>query len=134
MTSASPPVFSVQEGKPLVVNVAEFHYSYKCKHCGHEWTEKTCSRTQGTTIVTKHNGPTSIRPILSNSCIPIITILLIAVIVVVVSLATLEIPSILNALRTTTPATTLYSNTRHRSHILRHSHRYKIRKPDIPRI
>ena len=35
---------TVYEGKPIVVDVEEFQYSYKCKHCGHEWTEKHIER------------------------------------------------------------------------------------------
>jgi len=35
------PVLLVQEGsRPIVVDVEEFQYSYKCQHCGHEWSEK----------------------------------------------------------------------------------------------
>jgi len=30
---------TVQEGIPIIVDVEEFHYVYKCKHCGHEWSE-----------------------------------------------------------------------------------------------
>ncbi len=30
----------VQEGEPLTIDVEEFQYSYRCKHCGHEWSEK----------------------------------------------------------------------------------------------
>ena len=29
----------VEENIPVTVNVEDFQYSYKCKHCGHEWTE-----------------------------------------------------------------------------------------------
>ena len=29
----------VEEGKPFVVGVEDFQYAYKCKHCGHEWSE-----------------------------------------------------------------------------------------------
>ena len=35
---------TVYEGKPIVVDVEQFQYSYKCKHCGHEWTEKHVER------------------------------------------------------------------------------------------
>ncbi len=31
---------AVQEGKPIIIDVEEFQYAYKCKHCGHEWSEK----------------------------------------------------------------------------------------------
>jgi hypothetical protein len=35
------PVITAQEPKkPLIVDVEEFQYKYKCGHCGHEWTEK----------------------------------------------------------------------------------------------
>jgi DNA-directed RNA polymerase subunit RPC12/RpoP len=30
----------VGEDEPAVVDVEEFQYAYKCKHCGHEWAEK----------------------------------------------------------------------------------------------
>ena len=29
-----------ESARPIVVDVEEFQYSYKCKHCGHEWFEK----------------------------------------------------------------------------------------------
>jgi len=38
--SAAPAVFVVQEGKPIIIDREEFQYAYKCKHCGHEWSEK----------------------------------------------------------------------------------------------
>jgi DNA-directed RNA polymerase subunit RPC12/RpoP len=28
------------EGPPVIVDVEEFQYAYRCKHCGHEWSEK----------------------------------------------------------------------------------------------
>jgi len=37
MTRMSPVM--VEENIPIVVDVEEFQYSYKCKHCGHEWSE-----------------------------------------------------------------------------------------------
>jgi hypothetical protein len=33
-TSISP--ISVQEGKPIIIDVEEFQYAYECAHCGHE--------------------------------------------------------------------------------------------------
>ncbi len=30
---------TVYEGKPIVTDVEEFLRAYKCKHCGHEWSE-----------------------------------------------------------------------------------------------
>lgn len=38
MPPAITPV-AVQEGKPIVIDIEEFQYAYKCKHCGHEWSE-----------------------------------------------------------------------------------------------
>lgn len=32
-------VFVVEEGSTMFFDVKEFAYRYKCKHCGHEWTE-----------------------------------------------------------------------------------------------
>jgi hypothetical protein len=29
----------VQEDKPSIIDVEEFQYDYKCKHCGHQWSE-----------------------------------------------------------------------------------------------
>jgi hypothetical protein len=44
---ASTPI-AVQEGKPIIVGVEEFQYAYKCKHCGHEWSEtRLKSRREG---------------------------------------------------------------------------------------
>jgi DNA-directed RNA polymerase subunit RPC12/RpoP len=34
-----PVVTMVQEGTPSIVEVEDFQYRYKCKHCGHEWSE-----------------------------------------------------------------------------------------------
>jgi len=42
--AASPAVFVVQEGDPTVIDIEEFQYTYKCKHCGHEWAEKRVIR------------------------------------------------------------------------------------------
>ena len=30
---------AVQEGKPIIIDIEEFQYAYKCEHCGHEWSE-----------------------------------------------------------------------------------------------
>ena len=30
----------VAESEPTVIDMEEFQYSYKCKHCGHEWLER----------------------------------------------------------------------------------------------
>jgi hypothetical protein len=37
---ASVTPIAVQEGKPIIVDIEEFQYAYKCKHCGHEWSEE----------------------------------------------------------------------------------------------
>jgi predicted RNA-binding Zn-ribbon protein involved in translation (DUF1610 family) len=29
----------VEENIPLTIDVEDFDYTYKCKHCGHVWTE-----------------------------------------------------------------------------------------------
>jgi hypothetical protein len=34
------PVLIVQEGRPIITNIEEFRYAYRCKHCGHEWSER----------------------------------------------------------------------------------------------
>jgi ribosomal protein L44E len=34
----------VEENIPVTVDVEDFQYSYKCKHCGHEWTENRVER------------------------------------------------------------------------------------------
>lgn len=36
--SAMPIV--VEENVPMTIDVEEFNYAYRCKHCGHEWSEK----------------------------------------------------------------------------------------------
>lgn len=27
------------QGAPLTIDIEDFQYTYKCSHCGHEWTE-----------------------------------------------------------------------------------------------
>jgi DNA-directed RNA polymerase subunit RPC12/RpoP len=34
-------------GGPVIVNIEEFQYNYKCKHCGHEWSEKRVEEQTG---------------------------------------------------------------------------------------
>ncbi len=36
----APSVLLVQEGGPILADIEEFQYTYKCNHCGHEWAEK----------------------------------------------------------------------------------------------
>ena len=36
-TKATP--ITVSEDKPAIVDIRDFRYTYKCKHCGHEWSE-----------------------------------------------------------------------------------------------
>jgi hypothetical protein len=38
--SGVPIMTIVREGVPIIVDVEEFQYNYRCKHCGHEWSEK----------------------------------------------------------------------------------------------
>jgi predicted RNA-binding Zn-ribbon protein involved in translation (DUF1610 family) len=33
------PVLIVEDTEPVTIDVQEFNYAYKCKHCGHEWSE-----------------------------------------------------------------------------------------------
>ena len=35
----SPVYNDLLESVPLVVDVKEFQYAYRCKQCGHQWTE-----------------------------------------------------------------------------------------------
>jgi uncharacterized Zn finger protein len=37
-TSYYPPVM-VESNVPMVVEVDDFSYTYRCKHCGHQWSE-----------------------------------------------------------------------------------------------
>ncbi len=30
---------TLTEDAPVIVDIDEFQYTYKCKHCGHEWSE-----------------------------------------------------------------------------------------------
>lgn len=46
--SPSTTPIAVQEGKPIIVDIEEFQYAYKCNHCGHEWSEThLASRREG---------------------------------------------------------------------------------------
>jgi hypothetical protein len=38
--SAVPAAVSLESDVPMVVNVDDFGYTYKCKHCGHQWSEE----------------------------------------------------------------------------------------------
>jgi hypothetical protein len=35
----NPAPVLLTEDEPAVVDIEEFRYTYRCKHCGHEWTE-----------------------------------------------------------------------------------------------
>jgi hypothetical protein len=37
MAGMSPVV--LEDTVPVTIDVEDFQYSYKCKHCGHEWSE-----------------------------------------------------------------------------------------------
>jgi len=52
-TAPSFSPIAVQEGRPIIVDVEEFQYAYKCEHCGHEWSEKHLeSRREGLMFAT----------------------------------------------------------------------------------
>ncbi len=36
----------VEENIPITIDVEDFQYSYKCKHCGHEWSEMHTEETK----------------------------------------------------------------------------------------
>lgn len=36
----------VAENVPLIVDTKEFQYAYKCKHCGHQWSEVRTQQTE----------------------------------------------------------------------------------------
>jgi C4-type Zn-finger protein len=36
---STPPPLIVGGEVPVVVDVDSFQYTYRCKHCGHEWSE-----------------------------------------------------------------------------------------------
>ena len=38
--SAGSPVIVEETEGPMTIDIEEFQYTYRCKHCGHEWTEK----------------------------------------------------------------------------------------------
>lgn len=38
-SSITPGLVVLQEDVPCICDVEEFQYRYKCKHCGHEWSE-----------------------------------------------------------------------------------------------
>ena len=35
----SMPAVVVEEKVPITIDVEDFQYTYKCKHCGHVWSE-----------------------------------------------------------------------------------------------
>lgn len=41
----SPYVVVVQDTIPVTVDVQDFEYAYRCKHCGHVWTEEHSSES-----------------------------------------------------------------------------------------
>ena len=34
------PLATVEEGGPMIFDVKEFQYAYRCGHCGDEWSQK----------------------------------------------------------------------------------------------
>jgi len=43
----TPFYHEVGEDEPLIVDFKEFRYAYKCRHCGHQWSEIRGQRTEG---------------------------------------------------------------------------------------
>ena len=41
----TPGPLIVQEDIPTVVEVTDFNYTYRCRHCGHQWTETRSEQT-----------------------------------------------------------------------------------------
>jgi DNA-directed RNA polymerase subunit RPC12/RpoP len=39
MMHANPTLTPLAEGRPVYVDIEEFDYTYKCTHCGHQWSE-----------------------------------------------------------------------------------------------
>jgi hypothetical protein len=35
-----PLLTPLAEGPSIVVDIEEFEYTYRCTHCGHQWSEK----------------------------------------------------------------------------------------------
>jgi len=35
----SAPITLVYEDAPIIVDVENFQYNYRCKHCGHQWSD-----------------------------------------------------------------------------------------------
>ena len=36
---STPSFVVVEENVPMTIDIGEFQYTYKCKHCGHVWSE-----------------------------------------------------------------------------------------------
>ena len=39
ITLSGSRLATMEEGGPMIFDVKEFQYTYRCKHCGHQWTE-----------------------------------------------------------------------------------------------
>ncbi|HXW95859.1 MAG TPA: hypothetical protein VEJ19_09160 [Nitrososphaerales archaeon] len=39
LSQYSPAYNELVESVPLTVDIKEFQYAYKCRHCGHQWSE-----------------------------------------------------------------------------------------------
>jgi C4-type Zn-finger protein len=37
--SYTPMPITLQDDVPVMVDVKDFRYTYRCKHCGHQWSE-----------------------------------------------------------------------------------------------
>ena len=36
----TPSITPLGEGPSIIVDIEDFQYTYRCSHCGHEWSEK----------------------------------------------------------------------------------------------
>ncbi|MDA4114892.1 MAG: hypothetical protein OK474_12685 [Thaumarchaeota archaeon] len=44
---SAPVPLVLEEGHPVIVDIDDYRYSYRCKHCGHEWNEEHIEEKQG---------------------------------------------------------------------------------------
>ena len=53
-----PVLLAQRNSGPIIVDVEEFQYSYKCKHCGHEWSETRLEsrRKNDTSLISARNS------------------------------------------------------------------------------
>ena len=46
---------TVEESNPVTVDMEEFQYTYRCKHCGHQWVE-IHEKTEEASSPTEYSG------------------------------------------------------------------------------